>query len=85
MGRFNKRAYRHGNQTLEFFDYQALSDQDSAEGTATPTTNPTTRIRHRGAIHGTVQNCPGADKCSDCLAGRTAPVQSDGLTPLPGK
>ena len=85
MVRFNKRAHRHGNQTREFFNQQPLSDQESSDGTATSNMDPTTTDRHRVVVKGTIQNCPGADKCSACLAGRSAPVQSDGPTPLPGK
>jgi hypothetical protein len=85
MGRFSKRAYRQGHQTLEFFGHQPTLDQDSSEASATLGTSPPSGNSHRAVVKGAVQNCSGAEKCPDCIAGRSAPVQNDGSTSLPRK
>ncbi len=84
MGRFNKRAYRQGHQTREFFDYQPTTDRESSDGNSTSSTTVAATNRHRAVVKGIVQDCPGAENCTDCQAGRSAPIQKDGSSCLPG-
>lgn len=84
LGRFNKRAYRQGHQTIEFFQQQPTPNQESSDEMSTSTTTAAGFNRHRAVVKGTVQGCPGAEKCADCKAGRSAPVQVDGSDALPG-
>ena len=85
MGRFNKRAYRQGHQTREFFDYQPTHEQESSDGKSEPSTTAVSANRHRGFVKGIVQKCPGADHCADCKEGRSAPVYNDGSGSVPGE
>lgn len=85
MGRFNKRAYRQGHQTREFFDYQQMEEQESSDGKSEPGTTAVSTARHPAAVQGIVQHCPGAENCPDCKAGRSAPVHNKGSSSVPGK
>ena len=85
MGRFNKRAYRQGHQTREFFEYQPTADQQSSDRISKSGMTAAGGSQHRAVVKGTVQNCPGAENCADCKAGRSAPVRGDGSEPLPGE
>lgn len=84
MGRVNKRAYRQGHQTREFFDYQPTRDQESSDGNSNPSTMMTGVDRHRALVKGTVEGCSGAS-CADCKEGRSAPIQDQVSTSVPGK
>lgn len=85
MGRFNKRAYRQGHQTREFFDYQPAQEQESSDGTPEPGMAAVSADHHRGFVKGIVQKCPGAENCADCKEGRSAPVYNNGSGSVPGE
>jgi hypothetical protein len=85
MPRFNKRVYRQGHQTREFFDYQPTLDQGPSDGNSTSSTTAASSNRHRAMVKGVVQDCPGAENCADCKEGRAAPLQKEVSGMLPGE
>ena len=85
MAPFSKRAYRHAHQTIEFFEQQPTPTQAPSDARPTSTMTTAGNNYHRATVQGTIQKCPGPEKCADCKAGRSAPAPGDGSSALPGK
>lgn len=85
MAPFSKRAYRQAHQTIEFFEQQPTPTQRPSDARPTSTMTSAGNNSHRATMQGTIQKCPGPEKCADCKAGRTAPTQAGGSSALPGK
>lgn len=89
MAPFSKRAYRQAHQTIEFFEQQPTPTQTPTQAPSdarpTPTMTSAGNNHHRATMPGTIQKCPGREKCADCQAGRSAPAPVGGSSALPGK
>lgn len=85
MAPFSKRAYRQAHQTIEFFEQQPTPTQTPSDARPTSTMTSAGNNSHRATMQGTIQKCPGPEKCGDCKAGRSAPTQAGGSSALPGK
>ncbi|ERF76157.1 hypothetical protein EPUS_01491 [Endocarpon pusillum Z07020] len=83
MAPFSKRAYRQAHQTIEFFEQQPTSTQAPSDARPTPTMTSAGNNHHRATVPGTIQKCPGPEKCADCKAGRSAPTPVGGSSALP--